>query len=72
MQIWQLFDHPETACPHFSASLLQSDKIDLSSFYLYYQNISRNKEQGIHFDRKIISMFKVTIYVKQLTDLINM
>ena len=23
-------------------------------------------------DRKIISMFKVTIYVKQLTDLINM
>ena len=35
------FHHLETACTHFSNSLLQSGKIDYSSFYLYYQNINR-------------------------------
>ena len=36
------FHHSETACPHFSSSLLQSDKIDQLFFYLYYQNMNRS------------------------------
>ena len=41
MQNMAIFHHSETACPRFSNSLLQSDKIDLLYFYLYYQNTNR-------------------------------
>ena len=41
MQNMATFHHSETAYPHFSSSLLQSDKIDLLSFYLYYRNTNR-------------------------------
>ena len=41
MQNRETFHHSETACPYFSYSLIQSDKIDYLSFYLYYQNTNR-------------------------------
>ena len=41
MQNIATFHYSETACPHFSKSLLQSDKIDKLSFHLYYQNTNR-------------------------------
>ena len=52
------FHNSETACPLFSNSLLQYDKSDQLSFFLYYQNINSSLAKQDDAIRTEISVYK--------------